>query len=168
MLLTARRIFTGASTEVLRDHVVEVADGRIVDIRPRDDRSPDEAIDLGDATLLPGLVDVHQHLAFDASLDPVAHLDADDDATLVLRMRLAAQRALAVGITTIRDLGDRDYLSLTLRDWFGAATRSGPASSPRDRRSRRSAATAGSSAARPPESKVCEPRCGTGSPTAST
>jgi imidazolonepropionase-like amidohydrolase len=75
-------------------------------------------VDLGDATLLPGLIDVHQHLAFDASGDPVARLESDDDATLLLRMRLAALRALAAGITTIRDLGDRNYLSLTLRDWF--------------------------------------------------
>ena len=33
-------------------------------------------------------------------------------------MRLAARRALAAGITTIQDLGDRNYLSRTLRDWF--------------------------------------------------
>ena len=77
-------------------------------------------------TVLPGLIDVHQHLAFDASTNPVAQLEADDDATLLLRMRLAAQRALAVGITTIRDLGDRNYLSLTLRDWFLAGNEAGP------------------------------------------
>jgi imidazolonepropionase-like amidohydrolase len=53
-------------------------------------------------------------------------LEADDDQTLLLRMRLAAQRALAVGITTIRDLGDRGYLSLTLRDWFLAGHEIGP------------------------------------------
>ena len=41
-------------------------------------------------------------------------------------MRLAAQQALAVGITTIRDLGDRNYLSLTLRDWFLAGNEVGP------------------------------------------
>ena len=82
--------------------------------------------DLGDVTVLPGLIDVHQHLAFDASTNPVAQLEADDDATLLLRMRLAAQRALAVGITTIRDLGDRNYLSLTLRDWFLAGNEAGP------------------------------------------
>lgn len=36
--------------------------------------------------------------------------------------RQAAMRALAAGITTIRDLGDRNYLSLTLRDWFREET----------------------------------------------
>ncbi|HTD49420.1 MAG TPA: amidohydrolase family protein [Acidimicrobiia bacterium] len=83
-------------------------------------------VDLGDATLLPGLIDIHQHLAFDASEDPVGHLIADDDATLLLRMRVAALRALAGGVTTIRDLGDRNYVSLTLREWFRMGAEVGP------------------------------------------
>jgi imidazolonepropionase-like amidohydrolase len=127
MLLTARRLFTGRTTAVLDDQVLDIDDGRIVDIRPRRSvPAGTDLVDLGDATLLPGLIDVHQHLAFDASTDPVAQLDADDDATLLLRMRLAARRALAAGITTIRDLGDRGYLSLTLREWFLTANEVGP------------------------------------------
>jgi imidazolonepropionase-like amidohydrolase len=120
VFITARRLFDGRTPCVLLDHpVVEVADGRIVGVGPRGSSIPGPGVvDFGDATLLPGLIDVHQHLAFDASVDPVARLDADDDATLLLRMRLAARQALAAGITTIRDLGDRNYLSLTLRDWF--------------------------------------------------
>lgn len=87
---------------------------------PRPARSrtiANEPTDEGGMTLLPGLINVHQHLAFDASTNPVAQLDTDDDGALLLRMRLSSQRALAVGITTIRDLGDRNYLSLT-GDWF--------------------------------------------------
>ena len=33
---------------------------------------------------------------------------------------------LAGGITTIRDLGDRNYVSLTLRDWFRSGAEVGP------------------------------------------
>ena len=127
MLLTAQRLFTGQTDHVLFDQVVDIEDGRIIDVRHRGSvPSGTGLVDLGDVTLLPGLIDVHQHLAFDASTDPVARLDADDDVTLLLRMRLAAQRALAVGITTIRDLGDRNYLSLTLRDSFLAGNEVGP------------------------------------------
>ena len=39
---------------------------------------------------------------------------------------LAALRALAGGVTTIRDLGDRNYVSLTLRDWFRSGAEVGP------------------------------------------
>jgi imidazolonepropionase-like amidohydrolase len=127
MLLTARRLFTGPTNGLLEDQLLDVTEGRIADIRPlQQEPKSSEVVDLGDVTVLPGLIDVHQHLAFDASTDPVAQLDADDDLTLLLRMRAAAQSALAVGITTIRDLGDRNYLSLTLRDWFAAGAEVGP------------------------------------------
>jgi imidazolonepropionase-like amidohydrolase len=77
MLLTARRLFTGRTTAVLDDQVLDIDDGRIVDIRPRRSvPAGTDLVDLGDVTLLPGLIDVHQHLAFDASTDPVAQLDA--------------------------------------------------------------------------------------------
>jgi imidazolonepropionase-like amidohydrolase len=127
MLLTARRLLAIPSGELLDDPVLEIDDGVIVDLRTRRSVPGDaELVDLGDATLLPGLIDLHQHLAFDASADPVAQLDADDDAALILRMRLAAQRALSVGITTIRDLGDRNYLAVRLRDWFASGNETGP------------------------------------------
>jgi imidazolonepropionase-like amidohydrolase len=86
-----------------------------------------EVVDLGrDATLLPGLIDAHVHLGFDASRDPVRQMQADSDATLLLRMRVAAQRALAAGITTVRDLGDRNFLGAALRDWFRTGSELGP------------------------------------------
>ena len=130
MLLRARRLFDGRTPKVFRDWVVEVEDGRILDVGPRSRAAswPDagDVVDLGDVTLLPGLIDAHQHLVFDASDDPVAHLQAQDDATVLQWMHRAAQRALAVGITTIRDLGDRNYLSLTLRDLFRDSHEVGP------------------------------------------
>ena len=128
MLLTARRLFTAVTPEPVPDRVLEIDDeGRIASIRTRMQvGSSAELTDFGDATLLPGLIDIHQHLCFDATLEPVSQLQADDDATLVLRMRRAAQQALAVGITTVRDLGDRAYLSLALRDWIDAGAEVGP------------------------------------------
>jgi imidazolonepropionase-like amidohydrolase len=127
MLITARRLFDGRADSIVEDPLIEVSDGRIVDVRQcRASMDRSAMVDLGDATLLPGLIDVHQHLGFDASEDPVAHLAADDDATLLLRMRVAALRALAGGVTMIRDLGDRNYVSLTLREWFRGAAEVGP------------------------------------------
>jgi imidazolonepropionase-like amidohydrolase len=81
-----------------------------------------EVVDLGDATLLPGLVDTHVHLAFDASSDPVTGRAGRSDAEALASMRQAGRTALAGGVTTVRDLGDRGYLSLSLRGEEGMPT----------------------------------------------
>ena len=127
MLVTAKRLFDGLGDSIVEDPLIEVLDGRIVGVSQRRSSGDDsDLVDLGDVTLLPGLIDVHQHLAFDASEDPVSSLLGCDDATLLLRMRVAALRAVAGGIITIRDLGDRNYVSLTLRDWFRSGAEVGP------------------------------------------
>ncbi|WP_199791361.1 metal-dependent hydrolase family protein [Streptomyces sp. 142MFCol3.1] len=74
-----------------------------------------EVIDLGrSACLLPGLIDTHVHLAFDAGPDPVTSLVSASVSELLVHMRAAARSALLAGVTTVRDLGDPGYLSLTL------------------------------------------------------
>jgi imidazolonepropionase-like amidohydrolase len=74
-----------------------------------------DVVDLAGATLLPGLIDTHAHLAFDASADPVGALAGRDDSATVAAMSAAGRAALRGGVTTVRDLGDRDFLSLGLR-----------------------------------------------------
>ncbi|MBY8879939.1 metal-dependent hydrolase family protein [Actinacidiphila acidipaludis] len=84
-------------------------------------------VDFGtEACLLPGLIDTHVHLAFDAGPDPVASLAAMDDETLLAHMRDAARSALDAGITTLRDLGDRDFLSLKLVEELAGRPELGP------------------------------------------
>jgi len=128
LAIRAARGFDGASARLLENILVLVEDGRITAVECGRTETPpgSEVVDLGDVTLLPGLIDAHVHLGFDASRDPVAQMRADSDATLLLRMRLAARRALAAGITTVRDLGDRNYLGLALRDWFRQGDELGP------------------------------------------
>jgi imidazolonepropionase-like amidohydrolase len=63
---------------------------------------------------------------FDASRDPVGHLGTADDDQVLAMMRANARLALSAGITTVRDLGDRDYLSLTFRDEAAADPTAGP------------------------------------------
>jgi len=69
-----------------------------------------------EAWLLPGLVDAHVHLCWDASTDAVAHVTNGDPGTILDTARTAAATALRTGVTTVRDLGDRGYLALALRD----------------------------------------------------
>jgi len=113
--LRASWLFDG--TALSADPTVLVEGDRIVAAGP-DVPVPDGAtlVDLPGATILPGLVDCHVHLAFDSSMDPVARLAERDDAALFAAMAEAARQAVRGGVTTVRDLGDRGYASLGLRD----------------------------------------------------
>jgi imidazolonepropionase-like amidohydrolase len=109
-------LFDGRSATLLTDPVLLVDGPTIVAVDRAVPPPPDARIvDLTDATLLPGLIDTHVHLAFDASADPVTALAGRDDNAALAAMRDAGRTALHAGITTVRDLGDRDYLSLRLR-----------------------------------------------------
>jgi imidazolonepropionase-like amidohydrolase len=114
--ITGATMFDGTSGS-LRPSPLIVVDGSTITAVESGTAPPDdcEVHDLAGATLLPGLVDTHVHLAFDASDEPVAHLAERDDDAVVDSMVEAARTALHAGITTLRDLGDRDYLSLQLR-----------------------------------------------------
>ncbi len=128
LALRAARLFDGENGALVEQPLVLVDGGRIaaVDTGPVEPPAGAEIVDLGDVTLMPGLIDTHVHLGFDASLDPVGRMMADDDHTLLLRMRLAARQHLAAGVTTVRDLGDRSHLGVTLRDWLRQNQELGP------------------------------------------
>jgi imidazolonepropionase-like amidohydrolase len=75
--------------------------------------------DFGDGvTVMPGFIDCHVHLSLDASPQAMANVAIADDDALLRGMQVASMRALHAGITTVRDLGDRRFLSLRLRDYL--------------------------------------------------
>jgi imidazolonepropionase-like amidohydrolase len=110
--LRAARLFDGERmverANVLIDGATIVDTGATV---PADT----EIVDLGNATLIPGLIDCHQHLCFDGVGTLEEQVSGIDDDRLLARARERAQRALRGGVTTLRDLGDRGYLTLALR-----------------------------------------------------
>ncbi|AEA23940.1 amidohydrolase [Pseudonocardia dioxanivorans CB1190] len=113
----AAALFDGVATAT--QPLVVVEDGRIVSVETGGGEAPPpdaELVDLPGATLLPGLVDTHVHLGFDAGLDPVATLAAREPAEVLEQMAAAGAAQLRAGVTTVRDLGDRDYLTLELRE----------------------------------------------------
>jgi imidazolonepropionase-like amidohydrolase len=121
LAIRAGRAFDGA--QMMGDGAtVFVEQGVIVGVEPGAAPVPDgwDVTDFPDATLLPGLIEMHTHLCGDSdngALDRIAGYD-DDELDGLIERSLRAQ--LAAGVTTVRDLGDRRWSVLDWRDRLAA------------------------------------------------
>ena len=98
---------------------------RIRDVRAgRADVAGASAIELD--TCLPGLIDSHTHLTDQTS--PSAYSDRFrwNAADYAIRSTLYAKRTLLAGFTTVRNVGDKDYNSVALRNAINAGILPGP------------------------------------------
>ena len=82
--------------------------------------------DLGDVTLMPGMIDAHVHLGFDGGADPAGRMRAETDVQQVMLMLRSARELLDAGVTTARDLGARGYLDVEVRRAIDDGTALGP------------------------------------------
>ena len=82
-------------------------------------------IDLGNLTVLPGLIDVHSHLTSSRSsyYDGIFRRTVLDNA---LRAPDNARRTLEAGFTTVRDVGAPEYLDVALRNAINRGELVGP------------------------------------------
>ncbi len=72
-------------------------------------------LDLSGLTLLPGLINCHVHLCLTGDPDPVQLMAAEPVTLTAVRVALHARETLESGVTTVRDLGGRDYAELAVR-----------------------------------------------------
>ncbi|HET6318433.1 MAG TPA: amidohydrolase family protein [Chloroflexota bacterium] len=115
--IRAGRLIDGTGAAVQHGVSVFCEEGRIVGVEPSGDTPSDaEVIDASESTVMPGLIDGHVHLVFSAAANPLGDLGVEDDQRLLLRSVAAARRALAAGVTTVRDLGGRGGVTFRLRD----------------------------------------------------
>lgn len=116
LALRASHCFDGTGF-VAGGATVLVDEGRIVGLEPFGYDAPDGCpVTTHDGTLLPGLVEAHTHLVTDSgpnALSRVAGYSAEEIDKVVTE---ALRRQLAAGVTTVRDLGDRDFCVVDRRD----------------------------------------------------
>ncbi|MEU5385254.1 amidohydrolase family protein [Kitasatospora cineracea] len=120
VLWSADRLVTGRDRNVVPGGAVLTRGARIVWVGPASDVPADLARGavrrhFDGATLLPGLIDAHTHLALDAGTSPFSTIQALDAGTVLAQMRERARAALAAGVTTVRDLGAPWRLDALLR-----------------------------------------------------
>jgi imidazolonepropionase-like amidohydrolase len=130
IVLRAAHLFDSVSGKLV-DHGVVVVSGTRIQAVGSDAKIPEGAkvIDLGDATLLPGLIDAHVHLSMESSpnwyhdwYDGIMRFPAEQ----ALYGAHYAKATLEAGITTVRDVGSGDYISLGLRNAIKAGVIPGP------------------------------------------
>lgn len=127
LVVKAGTLVDGTGAAPRRGVQIYVRDGRIAEVAASGDVPSDaRVLDFSDQAIVPGLIDCHVHLAFSASVDPLADLLAEDDAALLLHAVANARTALAAGVTTVRDLGDRGGVARALRDGIARGIATGP------------------------------------------
>lgn len=117
MLITAKHLITGDGITCLEDAALYIGpDGRIGWLgsqKEAEELYPQEKIcDYGEATILPGLTDMHVHFGYYYSQPDLGNFD---DFMIAYYALQQAKYALQLGITTVRDVSSPHNLMKQLR-----------------------------------------------------
>jgi imidazolonepropionase-like amidohydrolase len=123
LLLKAARLLDVRTGKVEAPGRLWVKDGRV---QPGPPPADAETLDLGDRTLLPGLIDCHTHLLSPAGLGELGYLKRSQGA-LLLDGVVNARKVLEAGFTTVRDVGaSAGFGDVALRDAIARGDIPGP------------------------------------------
>ena len=127
--IKTQRLFDGTGSPVVRDALVVIENAHIVAVGPASQVALPEGtalLDVGERLVLPGMIDAHVHLLWSGSVSSGQESKVATDSQALLMGARNAQMALKSGLTTVRDCGDRNYLSLALRDCINHGDLAGP------------------------------------------
>jgi imidazolonepropionase-like amidohydrolase len=113
--------------KLLGESTIVIDGERIKEVRSgRSDVAGATAIDLGTSTCLPGLIDSHVHLTMETSPNRYSEQFRWNAADYAIRSTVYARRTLEAGFTTVRNVADNDYDSISLRNAINAGIVPGP------------------------------------------
>jgi len=127
-LIHAGRLIDGKSDEVAEKVTVVVEDHKIVSIEKGyvKAKNGEKVIDLKSHTLMPGLMDMHTHLTGELTRASYFEGFGMNPGDYAFRMVGLSEKTLMAGFTTVRDLGDRHLLSISLRNAISRGQVIGP------------------------------------------
>ncbi len=126
LAIRAGRLIDGKSKDPIANVVILVENDRITAVGPGLAIPPGtEVIDLGTATVLPGLIDCHTHITGQPE-DYYGDLFRRSPIDQAVIAHVYARRTLEAGFTTVRDLGAREFLDVALRKAINSGKVVGP------------------------------------------
>jgi len=128
-LIKGAALFTGIEDSTSQPAAVLIRNGRIEAVgREAESQgaAADEVIECQGQTLLPGLVDCHNHLSLDPTLPDYLFRMNDSIPALTIRAVQTMAVDLAAGVTTSRCLGDKGYLDLACKKAVAEGKLAGP------------------------------------------
>jgi len=125
-ILTGAQLLDGSGGGPVPGRAVVVEGARISAVVAAGDAPSGTTLRLDGLTLLPGLVNMHVHLCFGGEPDPATVMLREPYPMTVIKAVLRARQTVEAGVTTVRDLGGRDYAELSVRDAIRAGVISGP------------------------------------------
>lgn len=120
-------LLDGSGTTPRTAVTLTIEHGRIVDVADAGTAPTTPDVDWSQHTVIPGLVDAHAHPCFGTEGDVAWDAVADDTSARFAWGLMAAQSALAAGVTTVIDVGSAHGSALDV----AAALRRGHATGPR-------------------------------------
>ncbi|MFQ5828128.1 MAG: amidohydrolase family protein [Candidatus Methylomirabilia bacterium] len=127
--IRSRQVLDGRGGPPLVDGVILVDGERVRQIGPagRVQVPPDaEVIDVGDETVLPELIDCHNHLSLSARVKDYLLRVTDPEDELLIRAVANLRVDLKAGVTTSRYLGEKSFLDVVCRKMVQAGAIPGP------------------------------------------
>ena len=112
----------------MHDAMVLIEDGQVRELGAASQVRPlhsEKTVDLTRATCLPGLIDVHDHLTYDATDNGYESLGISVPRETVKGVK-NARLTLKAGFTTVRNVGADGYSDVALRDGITAGEVPGP------------------------------------------
>ncbi|HEX9962874.1 MAG TPA: amidohydrolase family protein, partial [Pyrinomonadaceae bacterium] len=128
LAIRAARLFDVAGGRLLNNAVVLVEGDKIAAAGSGLIIPPDtKIIDLGDSTILPGLIDAHTHITYHFDENGISGLSGDESPQITLKYAAEnARLTLNAGFTTIRSLGAFGGADIALRDAINRGETAGP------------------------------------------
>jgi imidazolonepropionase-like amidohydrolase len=110
---------------LIRNALIIIDGDRIQSVTTGGDAANLDVIDLGNLTVIPGLIDVHTHMTY-ASDPEWSRRPVRPPGFVLFLAQSNARKTLEAGVTTVRDLNAEDYGDVALRDLINLGLLSGP------------------------------------------